>query len=250
MTNMRIRLRTAAHTAGLGLGLLLGVACSHDDKWIYCQVEGNFCSCSFGSGYPQPPAACGSNLSPAALCCASPPWPAESGSCTCSSTNVPGNGTCVSPLVKVTQCFPVGVAFDGGSDITFPSDDAAAVCRTGGTPPDGLVCCGSSFCDLATQACCITNAPPQTLSCAAKGASCAGMAKGCNGPSDCGGNACCQDGQGAANCASGSQCTASLTTVCRTAADCPSTASQCCGIDLVLVPTGHFQYGACRASCG
>jgi hypothetical protein len=45
------------------------------------------------------------------------------------------------------------------------------------------------------------------------------------------------------------QCPTGTRTVCKAAADCPASAPMCCGIDLVLVPMGHFVYGVCRASC-
>jgi hypothetical protein len=230
----------------LAVALLSASACGSDkSKGIFCSLrtDGQYCSCSVDNGGTKNTDACGDNLMPAATCCALPGWPATGG-CSCSASSQPGLGECVAPLFKVTRCEPAGAPVEGPDSSAPPP-----VCQAGASLPDSQVCCGGAPCDLATQTCCITAAPPMTLSCTAKGASCAGMAKGCNGPGDCTGNACCVDSHGSATCASGTQCPPATKPVCKTAADCSADAANCCGIDLTLVPMGHFIYGVCQSAC-
>jgi hypothetical protein len=120
--------------------------------------------------------------------------------------------------------------------------------------PTGTMSCGTATCDLAGEMCCLAQTPPQTIVCADRagnGGSCAaGEAQfDCLSPANCAGNACCGGSQGA-TCAAGETCASGVAHLCATAADCPAEAPACCGIDLVLVPTGPtFQYGECATAC-
>jgi hypothetical protein len=228
----------------LAVALLTATTCSSKQSaGVSCSVgaDNQSCSCRVDSngsnGVP-----CGGNLTPSASCCALPEWP-QSGTCFCTATAQPGLGVCHAPLFNVTRCEPAG------ETVALP--DAGPACPTADTRlPDSQMCCGTSACLLAVEACCITTSPPQALLCKQPtGTSCNGLMRLCGGPGDCTGNACCEDSAGGARCSSDVQCPSYTKPVCKTAADCPANAANCCGIDLILVPMGHFKYGVCQPVC-
>ena len=95
-------------------------------------------------------------------------------------------------------------------------------CRRGAPTGDGVVC-GTATCDL-TQQCCLDLFNPAR--CIAAGDVCPGTSALCDGVEDCqAGDRCCTGG-------SSVSCDASCDdAVCRDAADCPSTAPNCCPSD-------------------
>lgn len=108
-------------------------------------------------------------------------------------------------------------------------------CRHGEPTGDG-VACGMVTCDL-TQQCCIDMSNPAR--CIAAGDVCPGTSALCDGVEDCqAGDQCCASGSTVSCDPSCEQA------VCRDAADCPSTAPNCCPQE---TPWGECQKLACGA---
>lgn len=92
--------------------------------------------------------------------------------------------------------------------------------------PDAITC-GTQSCALATSPGCCDTASP---SCTNAACSAAALYK-CDGPEDCGGNACCGSSAGGSTCAQSSACETSELIYCHRAQDCPSSFPQCVAQD-------------------
>jgi hypothetical protein len=107
-------------------------------------------------------------------------------------------------------------------------------CRRGAPTGDGVVC-GAATCDASHQCCLDQLNPPR---CIAAGDVCPGTSALCDGSEDCqAGDRCCADG-GTVFCDAACDRYA-----CRDAADCPSTAPNCCPDD--TAPWGECSPSGC-----
>jgi hypothetical protein len=92
--------------------------------------------------------------------------------------------------------------------------------------------CGTMVC-APEQECCVTDpAGTPQYECIASGDPCGGVSAACDGPEDCGGNACCATLMGmsvSATCDTETECTGGLT-LCHTGADCPTLSPNCCAL--------------------
>ncbi|HEY3352429.1 MAG TPA: hypothetical protein VGQ83_04205 [Polyangia bacterium] len=124
---------------------------------------------------------------------------------------------------------PIDAAPAADAPVVPPADDAAPQPQqdTGATP--GVIPCGSTTCDVATQECCIG---PGGGTCIARGAQCQGLPASCDGPEDCAGGTpvCCAQLMGGGR---GVQCTAANDCngqrLCRVDGDCGANARCCAG---------------------
>jgi hypothetical protein len=144
-------------------------------------------------------------------------------------------GVALSILTLLASCAPDygHSAFRCDADHGCPAGQACVVgrCRTGLPAGDGVVC-ATVTCD-ATQQCCLDLFNPPR--CIAAGDVCPGTSALCDGVEDCpAGERCCATGS---TVACGASCDE---VVCREAADCPSTAPNCCASD-------QTPWGTCSA---
>ncbi|MGH7435567.1 MAG: hypothetical protein ACRENE_07815 [Polyangiaceae bacterium] len=134
---------------------------------------------------------------------------------------------------------------DGGASAEASVDaaslDVASLPEEGGSDgaPAGLIHCGSAWCAVASQDCCITGS--WTEQCGSKGTcTTAGGRLSCSSPASCGaGQTCCatqmMSGAVTATCSS-SPCTAGSYQLCGSPSDCPS--GQGCAYDLIPAASG------------
>jgi hypothetical protein len=134
-------------------------------------------------------------------------------------------GVALSIVLVIASCAPdyAHTAFRCDADHGCPDGQGcvAGRCRRGELTGDG-VGCGSATCGPAEQCCVDLINPPR---CLPAGDVCPGTTALCDGSEDCrAGDRCCADGDTVF-------CDAACESyACRDAADCPSTAPNCCAV--------------------
>jgi hypothetical protein len=124
-----------------------------------------------------------------------------------------------------------------GGDADTP--DAAVDATPAGDAAVGVQC-GQGLCE-PDQDCCVTDTGGGALQyeCIPSGDICEGVSAECDGPEDCGGNACCATLMGTsvnATCDTEPECTGGLT-LCHTSDDCPALSPNCCPLPQTGVST-------------
>lgn len=149
-----------------------------------------------------------------------------------------------------------GGATDGGTGtpdtgvVVVDPPDAGGV-SDGSTP--GVITCGDTTCEAASQQCCISGGGGGASSmCIPIGDACMGAAVDCDGPEDCsGGTVCCANGGFGGDitvaCVDSSMCTGGFGggfELCHGASDCTDTSVMCCPI-----MAGGISGAFCSARC-
>jgi hypothetical protein len=146
---------------------------------------------------------------------------------------------------------PTGSTIDAPTGTTPDAPTGTTIDASGPPLVDGGpgVSCGTMSCS-ATQTCCVMAAMgggAPTYSCLDPGTMCMGGTIACDGPEDCGGNACCASVMGmsgSAMCGTAPMmCMGFAAQLCHADADCPAgmggTAGHCCP------PTAMIPYSIC-----
>ena len=141
------------------------------------------------------------------------------------------------------QVFDGGADGDGGAD---DDSDGGGGDGDGGGGADaasaaGTFDCGEETCDLDSQECCLGEGG---ATCVDEG-TCEGPAFTCDGPEDCGDDACCADmngGTGGTSCSPANECGGSV--ICAGNADCPD-GEECCEPQSDMTPVSGF----CANNC-
>ena len=106
------------------------------------------------------------------------------------------------------------------------------------------IACGEAVCDMSTEICCVAfNDDTYTSACLAQEETCEGTGLHwplwCDGPEDCGGNACCGNLSTGVECSDSDSCPNDIGYYCQTSDDCPG------GRDCLSATIGEFPVKVC-----